>query len=103
MEASTKKRMWRDLLLSILLDGIGMVTYALPVLGETGDVVWAPFAAWLVYRMYEKSSGVVGSIVTLIEEALPGTDIVPSFLIMWFYTYVIRQGKDLERGKKKKR
>jgi hypothetical protein len=53
--------------------------------------------------MYEKSSGAVGSIVTLIEEALPGTDIIPSFLIMWFYTYVIRQGKDLERGKKKKR
>lgn len=94
--------MWRDLLLSILFDGIGMITYTLPVLGEAGDIVWAPLAAWLVYRMYEKSSGAVGSIITLIEEGLPGTDIVPSFLLMWFYTYVIRGGKDLEIGKRKK-
>lgn len=97
MDRTTRQRMWRDLVLSLLFDGIGMLTYGLLGLGEIGDVVWAPVAAFIIYRMYRHSTGLAGSLITLVEEGLPGTDIVPSFLIMWFYTYVIRKGKDVEQ------
>jgi hypothetical protein len=38
-DTSDKKR---DLILSIVLDVIGMATYLIPVLGEFSDILWAP-------------------------------------------------------------
>ena len=40
------------LLVSILIDLIGVITYAVPAIGEVGDVAWAPISALLIYNLY---------------------------------------------------
>lgn len=86
----------RDLILSILLDIVGYATYALPVLGEFGDIIWAPIAAFLMTRIYKGFAGKMGGIFAFLEEIIPFTDFIPSFTLMWFYTYVIK--KDTKKG-----
>ena len=76
------------LLLGLLFDGIGMLSFMIPGIGEFTDVIWAPLAAWLMTRMYKGRSGQIAGIVTFIEELVPGLDIIPSFTLMWLYTYV---------------
>ncbi|MFK2820220.1 hypothetical protein U0L90_08835 [Flavobacteriaceae sp. LMIT009] len=68
------------LLLGIVFDLIGIITFI--------DIVWAPLSGYLMTKMYQGKSGKVAGIVTFIEELVPGLDIIPSFTIMWFYTYV---------------
>jgi hypothetical protein len=41
--------------------------------------------------MYKGSIGKVAGVVSFLEEILPATDIIPSFTIMWFYTYVFKK------------
>ena len=67
----------------ILMDLIGMATYSIPVLGEIGDVFWAPISALIFFKMFGGWKGAVGGIFNFIEELLPGTDIIPSFTLMW--------------------
>ena len=81
------------LFLSLLLDAVGMLSYFFPLLGETIDVVWAPFSAWLMTKLYKGKEGKIAGLVTFIEEAIPGLDVIPTFTIMWFYTYVIHKKK----------
>ena len=79
------------LIFGILLDIIGYLTFAVPALGEFGDVVWAPISAFLMYLMYKNAKGVgVGVIGGFLEEILPFTDFIPSFTLMWIYTYVFQ-------------
>ena len=40
------------LLVSILIDLIGVLTYAVPAIGEVGDLAWAPISALLIYNLY---------------------------------------------------
>ena len=47
------------LLVSILIDLIGVITYAVPAIGEVGDVAWAPISALLIYNLY--GNGLVAS------------------------------------------
>ena len=83
---------YKKLLLGLLFDALGMVTFIIPVIGEFGDVVWAPLAAWLMTRMYKDNVGKAAGIFTLIEEGLfVGTDLIPTFTIMWIYTYLIKK------------
>lgn len=70
----------KKLVLGIFLDFIGMVTFI--------DIIWAPISALLMSKMYAGRKGKVASIFSFVEEILPGFDIIPSFTIMWFYTYV---------------
>ncbi|MGB5698241.1 hypothetical protein [Muriicola sp.] len=77
------------LFLGLLFDGIGMLSFMIPGIGEFSDVLWAPLAAWLMTRMYKGSSGQLAGIVTFIEEIIPGLDLIPSFTLMWLYTYVL--------------
>lgn len=70
----------KKLVLGIFLDFIGMITFI--------DIIWAPISALLMSKMYAGRKGKVASIFSFIEEILPGFDIIPSFTIMWFYTYV---------------
>lgn len=88
---------YKKLGLSLLFDGLGMVTYIIPGIGEFGDVVWAPLAGWLMTKMYKGNVGKAAGVFTLIEEALPGFDIIPTFTIMWLYTYVVKkeEAKDI--------
>jgi hypothetical protein len=83
----------RDLILSIVLDLIGYATYAIPILGEFGDIIWAPIAGYLMTRIYSGFTGKLGGIFAFIEEAIPLTDFIPSFTLMWIYTYIIKKGK----------
>ncbi|KAL3932733.1 MAG: hypothetical protein SGPRY_000586 [Prymnesium sp.] len=68
------------LLLSVLIDLIGMATYLLPVAGEAGDVAWAPISALLLYQLY--GSPIITGIA-FVEELLPGLDIIPTATIAW--------------------
>ena len=82
----------QKLILSLVLDGIGFLSYAVPFLGEIIDVAWAPLAALFIVSMYKGTSGKVASIVAFIEE-LSIVDFIPTFTIMWFYTYIIKKEK----------
>lgn len=78
---------YRKLYLGILLDLIGMLSYAIPVLGEFTDVIWAPISAFILYRFYPGQIGRVGAMVNFIEELSPGLDFIPTFTLTWVYTY----------------
>ncbi|MCI9844986.1 hypothetical protein [Flavobacterium pectinovorum] len=81
----------KKLLLGLLFDGIGMISFSIPFLGEFSDVIWAPIAAFIMTRMYKGRVGKVASILTFIEEIIPFTDIIPSFTITWIYTYCFQK------------
>jgi hypothetical protein len=92
----------KKLVLGILFDAIGMLSFTIPYIGEFGDIVWAPLAGFLMTKMYEGRVGKVAGILTFVEEIIPFTDIVPSFTITWIYTYWIkREGNDNINGNKK--
>jgi len=70
----------KKLVLSLILDAIGMIPFI--------DLLWAPLSAYLMTKLYKGSTGKLAGIFTFIEEIIPGTDFIPSFTIMWLYTYV---------------
>lgn len=84
------------LLLSIIFDLIGCISYLLPGFAEATDIIWAPVSAWIMTKMYKGTSGKVGAVISFVEEALPFTDIIPTFTLMWMYTYVINSKKEDE-------
>ncbi|MBL0145809.1 MAG: hypothetical protein IPP48_08655 [Chitinophagaceae bacterium] len=73
-----------NLLFCIIMDAIGYFTYALPGLGEFGDIIWAPLSGFIFYKTFGGTKGLIGGILNAIEEALPFTDFIPSFTIMYF-------------------
>ncbi|GMN08784.1 hypothetical protein MTsPCn9_07600 [Croceitalea sp. MTPC9] len=75
--------------LGLLFDALGMVSFILPGIGEFSDVIWAPLAGWLMTRMYKGKIGQAAGLVTFVEELIPGLDVVPTFTIMWVYTYLL--------------
>jgi hypothetical protein len=75
------------LLFCLTMDALGCATYILPGLGEFADIVWAPVSAIIFYKTFGGWKGAFGGIFNFIEEILPGTDIIPSFTIMWFLKY----------------
>ncbi|MGO4821264.1 MULTISPECIES: hypothetical protein [unclassified Flavobacterium] len=81
----------RNLLLGILFDAIGMLSFTIPMIGEFSDVVWAPIAGYLMTRMYKGTIGKVGGVITFLEEIFPFTDVVPTFTLTWIYTYVFKK------------
>ena len=87
------KTKFRDLALGLLFDGIGMLSFTIPVIGEFSDVVWAPIAGLLMARMYKGTVGKVAGIFAFLEEILPFTDIIPSFTLTWIYVYFIQNKK----------
>lgn len=82
------------LLKGILLDFIGILSYSIPILGEYSDAIWAPIAAFILYRMYPGTQGKIGSIVVLLEEVLPFIDFIPTFTITWFYTFYLDKNQN---------
>ena len=84
------ERKYKKLFKCMVLDAIGMASAALPVI----DVVWAPIAASISYRMFGEKRGKYTSVITFIEEILPVTDVIPSFTIFWFLFDFLGVGKD---------
>jgi hypothetical protein len=83
----------RNLILGILFDAIGMLSFTIPFLGEFSDVVWAPIAGFLMTQMYKGTVGKVGGIFAFLEEIIPFTDFIPSFTLTWIYNYWIKKEK----------
>ena len=97
--------MMGKLLVSLLVDGIGSMSYLLPLVGEGFDVAWAPLSMMLVGAMYDASSPNL-KYVALMEELLPFTDIVPSATLGWMKEFgpgLVEEGrKRLEGGNKRR-
>lgn len=89
------QKKYKLLFLGLLFDGIGMLSFVVPFVGEFTDVIWAPAATFLIYRMYQGTEGKIGGLVTFVEEAgLFGTDFLPTFTLTWVYKYLIKKEKE---------
>ncbi len=77
-----------SLLFCLAMDAVGYATYALPVLGEFGDIVWAPVSAFIFFKTFGGWKGAFGSAFNFVEELLPGFDFIPSFTLMWAWNYL---------------
>lgn len=84
---------YKILLLSIVFDAVGYVSFLIPGIGEFSDIVWAPLSGFLMMTLYKGKPGKIAGVVSFIEEALPGFDVIPTFTIMWFLTYVFKKEK----------
>lgn len=84
------KNKYKKLALSLIFDVIGYVSFIIPGLGELLDIVWAPTSAYLMTKMYKGQKGKIAAVISFIEEAVPGLDIIPTFTLMWLYTYVFK-------------
>lgn len=84
---------YQKLLLGIVFDAVGFVSFFVPGIGEFSDVIWAPISAWLMTKLYKGKTGKIAAVITFIEEALPVVDVIPTFTLMWVYTYLIKSEK----------
>jgi hypothetical protein len=96
-EAILKKQKINKFLLGLLFDGVGMMSFVIPGIGEFSDVVWAPLAGLIMTKMYAGRVGKVAGVLTFLEEIIPFTDVIPSFTLTWIYTYWI-QGNDAKKN-----
>ena len=78
------KKQLPSLVACIFMDVLGYATYAIPGLGELGDIVWAPISGIIFYAMFGSWKG---ALFNFTEEILPGTDFIPSFTIAWCLKY----------------
>lgn len=90
-QSSGRNNLKRDLVLSLAFDAVGMLSFSIPFIGEFADVVWAPISGFIMVWMYKGTAGKVAGAVSFLEEILPVTDIIPSFTLMWAYTYFIKK------------
>jgi hypothetical protein len=86
MEITKQQKPLPNITFCILMDAIGCATYIFPLLTEIIDVVWAPISAYIFYKTFGGKVGQLGALINFVEEVIPGTDIIPSFTIAWFYT-----------------
>lgn len=80
----TSKLVW-----SVLFDVIGYVSFVFPFF----DILWAPTSAYLMTKMYKGQKGKIAAAIVFIEEALPMLDFIPTFSLMWLYSYVLSNQK----------
>lgn len=83
------------LALCLLIDLIGMASFAAPGVGEAADIGWAPVSALLVNYLF--GNGVFTSLA-LFEELLPGFDIIPTATIAWTLEYFSTSRRDQGRS-----
>lgn len=82
-----KEKKLPPIIVCIVMDLIGYVSFAIPGLGEFSDIIWAPISAFVFYKSFGGWKGTFGGLFNFIEEALPFTDFIPSFTIMWLWQY----------------
>lgn len=85
---------YKNLALGLVFDAMGYLSFLIPGIGELFDVVWAPAAAYLMTKMYKGKKGKIAAAVAFIEEAIPGLDVIPTFTLMWLYTYVFKTSEE---------
>ena len=71
------------LILGLCFDALGYVSFVFPFF----DILWAPLYAYLMTQMYDGKKGRIAGVFVFIEEALPISDVIPTFTIMWVYSY----------------
>ena len=71
------------LFLGLYFDALGYVSFVFPVF----DIIWAPLSGYLMSQLYDGKKGKIAGIIVFIEEALPFSDVIPTFTIMWIYTH----------------
>jgi hypothetical protein len=74
-----------SLLFCLAMDAIGMLTFAIPWIGEFGDILWAPLSAIIFYKSFGGKKGAIGAVFSFMEEILPFLDFIPTFTIGWLY------------------
>lgn len=77
---------YKILALSLLFDALGYVSFVFPPF----DFIWAPLSAYLMTKVYKGKEGKVAAVIAFVEEALPVLDVVPTFSLMWLYTFVFK-------------
>jgi len=87
------KNKYSLLIAGVIFDLIGMLSFIIPGIGEFSDVIWAPLASFLIYKMYKGTEGKIGGLVTFVDEIMPGLDVIPTFTLMWIYKFLIKKGK----------
>ena len=87
---------YKKLVLGILLDAIGYVSFLIPGIGEFSDIFWAPLSGWLMTKLYKGKLGKIAGFITFVEEVLPGFDVIPTFTLMWVYTYVFSKEEKIK-------
>ncbi len=91
LQEKQRKEKNQKLILGIIFDLIGMVSYIIPVYAESIDLIWAPISGILLMKMYQGTTGKVAGIIGFIEEIFPFIDIIPTFTLTWLYTYVYKK------------
>lgn len=76
------KNKFTKLCLSVALDAVGFIP--LPFFG----LLWAPLAGYIMTKMYKGRKGKIAGAISFLEELLP-IDVLPTFTIMWIYTYIL--------------
>ena len=79
------------LVLGIIFDIIGMLSYLVPVFAEVTDIIWAPISGFVMMAMYKGMTGKIAGVISFIEEAFPFIDIIPTFTLTWVYKYIIKK------------
>ncbi|MDW5288352.1 hypothetical protein [Formosa sp. PL04] len=98
-----KTKNYKKLALCILLDAVGYVSFILPGIGELTDIIWAPASAYIMTKLFKGQQGKIAAGISFLEEAMPGVDIIPTFTLMWFYTYVFSSNKNEDKQLKSKK
>lgn len=88
---NVKSNKMAKLVLGIIFDLIGMLSYAIPFVAEITDIIWAPISGLILARMYKGNVGRIAGTIDFIEELLPETDIIPTFTLTWIYVYIIKK------------
>lgn len=88
---------YSKLALGVLFDLLGYVSFIIPGIGEFSDIIWAPLSAYLMTKLYSGTKGKVAATISFIEEAVPFIDFIPSFTLMWIYTFVFSKEEDKEK------
>ncbi len=87
------KNKYTLLIAGVFFDLVGMLSFVIPGIGEFSDVIWAPLASFIIYKMYKGTEGKIGGLVTFVDEILPGLDVIPTFTLMWIYKFLIKKDK----------
>lgn len=82
------------LIAALAIDGMGLLSYLIPGIGEMFDAVWAPISAILVYYMFGRKLSWAG--FTFVEELAPFADVIPSATIAWFFYYYKSDKKEIK-------
>ncbi|UKJ07853.1 hypothetical protein [Solitalea lacus] len=99
---NTTQKKYTDLAICLIMDILGMSTYSIPLIGEVGDLFWAPFSATVFFFLFKRKFGLIGGAFNFLEEILPGSDVIPTFTLAWVGKYLIgKQQEEPDEGLKK--